>query len=535
MRPLLTLLTLLASLSACSPDADPALDHEVQQVVWLPSELRALPQEGAHLVTPWLAPDGGVTQTAFMVDLEGEEGELEIEVRERTPGGDSAWRPVAPSFSEGPHRVYVFRSDALVSGYQARFGVASAARAKTVTWAADRVERAPEADLEVRQQGLAAVYAQAGVISREEWGAAATRCNSQNATKDKIAIHHTVTQANTTAAQLRQIQNFHMSGRDWCDIGYHFLVTVDGKVWEGRPVHLLGTHVGGHNTNNIGVSFVGCFHPTSDCANLQPDVPPEVMIANAGSFLSVLVQEYGINVTAQTLKGHRDHSGASTACPGDNLHARLDDLRAAARDGDPPTPTNGTIRGVVYDRSVTEGPADDGNVRLPDATVTCDCGMETRVASGDAQWSFDLPAGTYTLTASAPGYEPASATRTVGSGETVWSSIGLTPATASPDTGTPEPDTTAEPDTTPEPEDTGAPPDTATAEPDSAVVDTGAAVDSGGGGGGGQGGAEDAAVTADPEVTRINDATCAAAPGSRAPVGLELWLIGLGLWVVRRR
>ncbi|MFH1919390.1 MAG: N-acetylmuramoyl-L-alanine amidase, partial [Planctomycetota bacterium] len=50
-------------------------------------------------------------------------------------------------------------------------------------------------------------------------------------------------------------QNFHMDSRGWKDIGYHFLVDGAGRVFEGVPVELVGTHVGNNNAGNIGM---GC-------------------------------------------------------------------------------------------------------------------------------------------------------------------------------------------------------------------------------------------------------------------------------------
>lgn len=40
-------------------------------------------------------------------------------------------------------------------------------------------------------------------------------------------------------------------------VGYHYLVKLDGVVEAGRPEHQVGAHVDGHNTNSIGVCYVG--------------------------------------------------------------------------------------------------------------------------------------------------------------------------------------------------------------------------------------------------------------------------------------
>lgn len=77
----------------------------------------------------------------------------------------------------------------------------------------------------------------------------------------------------------------------------------------------------------------------------------------------------------------------------------------------------GTLRGVVFvDPDLT--------ARIPGATVKVNTGA-VDVADAQGNWDFQLPPGTYTVTASAPGYTPASVTRTVTAGQTIYGSVGL--------------------------------------------------------------------------------------------------------------
>ena len=41
------------------------------------------------------------------------------------------------------------------------------------------------------------------------------------------------------------------------DIGYHFLITKDGEVHNGRNVNSIGAHVKNHNSNSIGICLTG--------------------------------------------------------------------------------------------------------------------------------------------------------------------------------------------------------------------------------------------------------------------------------------
>lgn len=53
------------------------------------------------------------------------------------------------------------------------------------------------------------------------------------------------------------IRRWHVEGRGWSDIGYHFVVLLDGTVEAGRPVERAGAHVKGRNRNSIGVCYIG--------------------------------------------------------------------------------------------------------------------------------------------------------------------------------------------------------------------------------------------------------------------------------------
>ena len=46
----------------------------------------------------------------------------------------------------------------------------------------------------------------------------------------------------------RGIQDWHITGNGWCDIGYSFLVGGDGNVYEGRGWDEIGAHTGGFNS-----------------------------------------------------------------------------------------------------------------------------------------------------------------------------------------------------------------------------------------------------------------------------------------------
>lgn len=85
----------------------------------------------------------------------------------------------------------------------------------------------------------------------------------------------------------------------------------------------------------------------------------------------------------------------------------------------------GTMTGAVY-----EDP--DLAKRLPGVTVKLSNGA-TDVTDLNGIYAFNVPAGTYTATATKTGFLPGSQTRTVVSGQTIWGSIGLKKSTAPTD------------------------------------------------------------------------------------------------------
>lgn len=63
------------------------------------------------------------------------------------------------------------------------------------------------------------------------------------------------------AAKVAEVKKWHLA-RGFSDVGYHFLVSREGQVIEGRPLRVQGAHTRGHNDNSIGISLEGGFGHT---------------------------------------------------------------------------------------------------------------------------------------------------------------------------------------------------------------------------------------------------------------------------------
>lgn len=52
------------------------------------------------------------------------------------------------------------------------------------------------------------------------------------------------------------IKKWHKA-RGWTDIGYHYVVYLDGSIHKGRNEEVVGAHCEGHNAHSIGVCYIG--------------------------------------------------------------------------------------------------------------------------------------------------------------------------------------------------------------------------------------------------------------------------------------
>ena len=141
------------------------------------------------------------------------------------------------------------------------------------------------------------------IIPRAQWLARAPRSTSTAnwSARDAFVQHYSAGPTNQT---VRQIQDFHMDTNGWSDIGYNFLVTADGRAWEGRGWNRVGAHTADHNGHTIGVCFIGRAGDDTPAARATLRWLYEEACRRAGR---ILLQ-----------RGHRDYN--PTTCPGDTLY-----------------------------------------------------------------------------------------------------------------------------------------------------------------------------------------------------------------------
>lgn len=102
----------------------------------------------------------------------------------------------------------------------------------------------------------------------------------------------------------KDIRRWHKE-QGWQDIGYHYVIDLDGTVEAGRDLETAGAHAQGHNANSIGICYVG----GCDGQMKPKDTRTEAQKQSLILLLKYLRQRYP---TAKII-GHRDVS--KKACP----------------------------------------------------------------------------------------------------------------------------------------------------------------------------------------------------------------------------
>ncbi len=182
------------------------------------------------------------------------------------------------------------------------------------------------------------------VLPRAAWGADESRRYDEGverwppsyASAEALVVHHTRTtnEDPSPAATMRAIYAFHADVRGWGDIGYHYVVAPDGRVftgrWDGGRPGVVAGHALGHNTGTEGIAVLG---------NFEQALPTAEAWRSLVALLAWRCHELGLDPggrsgplgpsgsrrTFPTILGHGDCR--PTTCPGERLATAMPTLR----------------------------------------------------------------------------------------------------------------------------------------------------------------------------------------------------------------
>ena len=120
---------------------------------------------------------------------------------------------------------------------------------------------------------------------------------------DKIIVHCSATREGQHVT-MQQIRQWHLQ-RNFADIGYHYVIYLDGSVHKGRPLEKAGAHCKGQNAHSIGICYVGGLD--------RQGKPKDTRTAAQKAALLSLIRELRQRFPRATVHGHREF--ANKACP----------------------------------------------------------------------------------------------------------------------------------------------------------------------------------------------------------------------------
>ncbi|TYP77332.1 N-acetylmuramoyl-L-alanine amidase [Aquimarina intermedia] len=228
--------------------------------------------------------------------------------------------------------------------------------------------------LQTTKSQARAVCSKPTVVSRSQWGAI-YRNPASTSTVSHLILHHEYgsNSSNDWAARVRSIQNYHINGNGWSDIGYNFLVDPNGTIYEGRAGgdNAIGAHFCGKNRNTMGICMLGDYSSISPTAATQTALKDLLAWKANKETIDPLgaSYHYSVNASLKHIAGHRD--AGCTVCPGNGGYASMPSIRngvnllvsnGCSGDTTPPTTSITAVGGNTQTGDFTVNFSDNDNI-----------------------------------------------------------------------------------------------------------------------------------------------------------------------------
>lgn len=157
-----------------------------------------------------------------------------------------------------------------------------------------------------------------GVVGVNTWNRLLASCNGSvlsSPRKIKELIVHCSATPEGEDYTVEQIREWHTAptpkGNGWSDIGYHYVIYRDGSIHPGRAESVSGAHTAGHNSQSIGICYIGGCPARSvrdwNYKSLDTRTPQQKLA------LVKLLRELKKKYPGAKIYGHRDF--ANKPCP----------------------------------------------------------------------------------------------------------------------------------------------------------------------------------------------------------------------------
>lgn len=147
-----------------------------------------------------------------------------------------------------------------------------------------------------------------GIVGEKTWAIIVPNESSLRVSRrtiNRIIVHCTATPEGRVET-VESIRRMHKA-KGWADIGYHYLIGLNGERWNGRNVNLVGAHCEGYNANSIGVCYVGGCDKNMKAKDTRTDKQKAALIA--------LLKDLRKLYPKAKIVSHRDLDRKGKACP----------------------------------------------------------------------------------------------------------------------------------------------------------------------------------------------------------------------------
>ncbi len=187
-----------------------------------------------------------------------------------------------------------------------------------VLYAASVVLAGACADAQRSSQSSSESAAELKVVEREAWGWQENDAGLPEHHIEKITIHHggeKFADDRDPQQYLRALQSWSRSDKGWIDIPYHFVIDLQGTVYEARPLQYPGdTNTSYDPTGHALIQIVGDYRDRELSAT---------QLTAVIQLSAVLARRHEVSVSE--IRGHRDYAPGETVCPGENIYRYLSD------------------------------------------------------------------------------------------------------------------------------------------------------------------------------------------------------------------
>jgi len=133
---------------------------------------------------------------------------------------------------------------------------------------------------------------------------------------NKIILHCTATPEGRHH-DVADIRRWHLK-RGFNNIGYHFLIHIDGTIEVGRSIKKPGAHTAYHNQDSIGICYTGGMSKDMKKAK---DTRTQAQKDSLIKLMHELIYKYNKDMT---IHGHNEY--ANKACPSFNVQEEYANL-----------------------------------------------------------------------------------------------------------------------------------------------------------------------------------------------------------------